>query len=111
MNHEKLKCYKQLASLAEEVARRVARWPKGNAFLSDQLNRAMSSAFLNLAEGNGKRHYKRDRRRFFSISLGSLAEASACLDLAHAFGLMQRQVQESLKSQLKLIYKMIEALP
>jgi hypothetical protein len=50
MNHEKLDCYKLLLKAAEEVARRVSKWPRGYGYLSDQLNRAMTSAVLNLAE-------------------------------------------------------------
>ena len=111
MNHEKLECYRQLVSLAEEVARRVATWPRGYGYLIDQLSRAMTSAVLNLAEGNGKRRSRADRRRFFEISLGSIAEVAACLDLAGAFGLLRPQVQSLLKSQLKLASVKIGALP
>jgi len=111
MNHEKLKCYRLLASIAEEIARRVTRWPKGNAYLADQITRAIASSVLNLAEGNGKKRFGKERHRFFAISLGSIAEVSACLDLARAFGLIQRCAQESLKSKLRLAYIKIEALP
>ncbi|MBN1282620.1 MAG: four helix bundle protein [Proteobacteria bacterium] len=111
MNHEKLECYRQLAHVAEEVARRVARWPRGNGYLADQLSRALASAVLNLAEGNGKRRYKTDRRRFFEISLGSIAESSAALDLACAFGLLPKPDRNSLKSRLRLAYIKIRALP
>ncbi|MFA4874679.1 MAG: four helix bundle protein [bacterium] len=111
MNHEKLECYRQLVAMAEEVARRVTKWPRGYGFLSDQLSRAMTSAVLNLSEGNGKQKQGRERRRFFRISLGSIAEVAAALDLAHAFGLIQKGEQESFKSRLKLAYTQIRALP
>ncbi len=111
MNHEKLECYRLLAAIAEEIARRVTRWPKGNAYLIDQISRAIASSVLNLAEGNGKKRYGRERHRFFRISLGSIAEVSACLDLARIFGLIQRCAQDSLKSRLRLAYIKIEALP
>ncbi|MFH1727498.1 MAG: four helix bundle protein [Pseudomonadota bacterium] len=39
----------------------------------DQLKRAAVSSVSNLAEGNGKTSLK-DRKRFFEISLGSIAE-------------------------------------
>ncbi|MBN1283446.1 MAG: four helix bundle protein [Proteobacteria bacterium] len=61
--------------------------------------------------GNGKRAYSRERRRFFQIALGSLAETSAALDLALAFGLITSAAQDSLKSRLQLAFTMIEALP
>lgn len=111
MNHEKLKCYKELVSIAEEVARRVTRWPKGNSDLIDQLRRAMTSSVLNLAEGNGKRASRAERRRFFEISLGSIAEVAAALDLAHVFGLIDTRECDGFKSRLKLAQVLIRALP
>ena len=111
MNHEKLECYQQLVIAAEEVARKVARWPRGHAALIDQLRRAMVSAVLNLAEGNGKRSSAVERRRFFEISLGSIAEVAAALDLAFAFGLMQAQERDGLKSRLRLAAVKLRALP
>jgi four helix bundle protein len=111
VNHEKLECYQQLVSVAEEVARRVARWPRGHGYLADQLSRAMASSILNLAEGNGKRRYGAERRRFFEASLGSIAEVAAALDLASAFGLIRTQERDALKSRLRLAFVKIGALP
>ena len=111
MNHERLECFRQLMSVAEDLAKSVAKWPRGYGFLSDQLNRAMCSAILNLAEGNGKLASSRERRRFFRISLGSIAETAAGIDLARAFGLMSVSERESLKSRLKAAYVRIGALP
>jgi len=111
MNHEKLECYRQLVLAAEEVARRVTRWPRGHAYLADQLNRAMASAVLNLSEGNGKQRRGIERRRFFRISMGSISEVAAALDLANAFGLIKKTDQDSLKSRLRLAYVKIRALP
>ncbi len=111
MNHEKLDCYRQLVLVAEEVARRVTKWPRGHAYLKDQIQRAIGSAILNLTEGNAKRRYKAERRRFFEASIGSIAEVSACLDLALIQGLIIEEDEESLKSRLRLAYVQIRALP
>jgi four helix bundle protein len=111
MNHEKLECYKQLVEVAEEVARRMTSWPRGHGDLVDQLRRATISAVLNLAEGNGKQRHGLERRRFFKIARGSIAEVAAALDLALAFGLIHRREQVSLKSRLRLAYVQIGALP
>ncbi|MCB0367144.1 MAG: four helix bundle protein [Bdellovibrionaceae bacterium] len=46
--------------------------------LRDQMLRASSSVALNLAEGSGKPSAK-DKRRFYSIALGSLRECQAIL--------------------------------
>ncbi len=50
--------------------------------LKDQMDRASSSVCLNLAEGSGKRTLK-DKRKFYSISLGSLRECQSILDLSN----------------------------
>jgi four helix bundle protein len=111
MNHEKLKCFSQLVAIAEDLAKMVAKWPRGYAYLKDEIERAISSAVLNLAEGNGKRRYGKERRRFFRISLGSISETDACLILARTFGLATQDEVESLKSRLRLAYVQIESLP
>ena len=49
--------------------------------LRDQLRRASSSVVLNVAEGSAKPTAK-ERRRFYSISLASLREIQAILELA-----------------------------
>ena len=50
-------------------------------YLKDQILRASSSIALNLAEGSG-RSTQKDQLRFFHISLGSLRECQAALDLS-----------------------------
>ena len=51
-----------------------------NRHLYDQLLRASSSISLNLAEGYGKAS-KKDQKRFYQISLGSIRECEAILIL------------------------------
>ena len=82
------------------------RLPRGSANIRDQLERAMSSAILNLAEGNGRRSIK-DRNRFFDISLGSIAEVSAAIDIISAYGYIPAGYEHNLKSQLAKSYGMI----
>jgi len=111
MSHEKLMVYRELLSVAEDAAKRVATWPRGYGFLRDQLMRALASAILTVAEGNGKRSSKRERRRFFEMSMGSIAEVAACLDLARVYRLMRPTEVESYKSRLRKAYVMVNALP
>jgi four helix bundle protein len=49
-------------------------------YAKNQFARAAHSIVLNLAEGRG-RHTVKDQKRFFSISLGSLRECQAILQL------------------------------
>ena len=48
----------------------------------DQFDRAILSVVLNLVEGSAK-PTKKDRRRFYSIAMGSLRETQAILDLCN----------------------------
>ncbi len=109
--HEKLVVYRQLLAIAEELARRMTKWPRGHAYLTDQLRRAMYSAVLNLCEGNGKSTQGRDRKNFFRIAMGSLSEVSAYLDLALIDSLLPTPVHNSLKSELRHAYFRIRKLP
>ena len=55
----------------------------------DQFKRAASSIVLNLAEGSAKPTAK-DRRKFYYISLGSLREVQAILDMISHVELAQQ---------------------
>jgi len=50
------------------------------AHLKNQLLRAASSVALNISEGTGRRTSP-DRRRFFTIAMGSIRECQAVVDL------------------------------
>ena len=92
------------------MQRSMPKWIAGQAYLKDQLERAMSSAVLNVVEGNGRRTQK-DRQRFFTQSTASLCEVHACLELIK----IQRPHHEaeitSLQRELEIIYAMIRRLP
>ena len=75
--------------------------------LRDQLSRSSSSIALNLSEGSA-RSTLRDRRRFYTIALGSLRESKTILDLA---GIAQeseiQKIADILGAQL---YRLIQNL-
>ena len=54
--------------------------PRGYPNLRDQLERASLSVVLNIAEGAGRQSLP-DRRKFFTIAMGSLLESGAILDV------------------------------
>ena len=111
MEHEKLICYQNLLKLAQAIGQECTGWARGHGYLADQIKRAIASAILNLAEGNGKDIRGKDRKRFFKISLGSMAEVAACLDLALVFHLSSKERLQSQKAQLKHCYYQIRRLP
>jgi len=58
------------------------KFPKSERFaLVDQVRRAVNSIMLNIAEGSNK-NSNLDFGRFLNISLSSLEEVVACLDIA-----------------------------
>jgi four helix bundle protein len=57
--------------------------------MRDQFERASLSVVLNLAEGCG-RQTKKDRQRFYSISLGSLRETECLLQILCRGDLIQK---------------------
>ena len=66
-------------NLALELHRSISKL-RLPVYLRDQVLRSSSSIALNIAESSGKLT-PADKRKYFSIALGSLRETSAALDL------------------------------
>jgi len=108
LNHQRLECYQKGVRLVKELAKLMPNWP-GRAPLKDQAERAAISAILNLAEGCGKATAK-DRKKYFAISRGSIQEFSACIDIAHALGLLSQPQYNHFQSELLSMVKMVSRL-
>jgi len=78
-SHEKLLAYQKALAFAAWCEPILERIPK-SAAVSGRLDRARTSAPLNIAEGNGK-FTQVDKCKFFDIAHGSALEAASCLDL------------------------------
>jgi four helix bundle protein len=78
-DHEKLDAYQAALEFAAWAGGVIERLP-AKLSARDQLDRASTSAVLNVAEGNGK-YSLRDRRRYFEIALGSEFECAAAVDV------------------------------
>lgn len=103
-DHEKLKVY-QLALKFNEFAFKII----SKLNLSDirnQLDRASNSIVLNLAEGNGK-FSKKDRCKYFDISMGSSFESAACLDILF---IRKSITQSELNEGKDILYELISML-
>ena len=82
--HQKLAVYQEsllFVKWVQVVLRPIVR--SKNAALADQISRAAISIPLNIAEGCG-RWAKNDKRRFYQIAQGSIAECDAALDVIEA---------------------------
>lgn len=85
-DHEKLDVYR-LAIRFVVLARQVVRaFPRGQSYLTDQLQRAALSIVLNIAEGAGE-YSKKDKARIYRFALRSATECAAILDVCHALEL------------------------
>lgn len=77
----KWKVYKDAKELFEEVINIVSKLPPHLKYeLGNQLIRSAFSIILNIAEGSGK-NSDRELNRFFDISIGSINETLAGLDV------------------------------
>ena len=71
---------------------------RGFTNLRDQLERASLSVVLNIAEGAG-RSSPADRRRFFTIAMGSLLECGALLEV-----LRRRRISDPVRCRNGRVY-------
>ena len=90
MKHEGTIVYHKCIELMVTARDAIEQFPKGFAFLADELRRNTSSTSRNFAEGY---YYdsKRQQRRYFGYAIQSAREASACFDTARAFRACQEQ--------------------
>ena len=106
---EKLDVYQLSVNFAEKVSNLTQSFPKGNYYLSDQINRASISISLNIAEGNGRFHPK-ERKQFFYISRGSVHECVPLLELIKRKELIGENNFDCLNKELERISKMLSGL-
>lgn len=106
---ENLEVYKKAIAIADEFSTLTESFPKGNYYLSDQLNRAALSIATNIAEGNSKYH-KADRINFFRIARGSAFECVPILELCKRKKLIKEEAAKAFKERLDEICKMLTGL-
>ena len=78
-DHEKLDAYRYAVEFAAWAGEIIEKLP-AKLSVRNQLDRASTSAVLNIAEGNGK-FSLRDRRRYLEIATGSALECAGCIDI------------------------------
>jgi len=79
-DHEKLDVYRasiEFVALADDI---IEGFPRGRAYLADQLQRASTSIPLNIAEGAGE-FSRNDKARFYRIAKRSATECASALDV------------------------------
>ncbi len=106
---ENLDVHRKAVDFADQTSALTEGFPRGYAFLADQLNRAALYIATNLAEGNG-RFTKADRRNFFTIARGSVQECVPLLELAHRRDLLKEGRHAELRAELESMAEMISGL-
>ncbi|MBI4335733.1 MAG: four helix bundle protein [Candidatus Omnitrophica bacterium] len=106
---ENLEVYKKAIDIADELSTLTESFPKGNYYLSDQLNRAVLSIATNIAEGNGKYH-KADRINYFRIARGSAFECVPILELCKRKKLIKEEDAKVFNERLDEVCKMLTGL-
>jgi four helix bundle protein len=95
LDHENLDVYHRAIEFLTLALRLVARLPRAERELRDQLKRAAMSVPLNIAEGSGK-PAPADRARFYAIARGSAMECGALVDVCRVAGfLLPAEVQDA----------------
>jgi four helix bundle protein len=104
LQHEKLDVYKIALRLQVEMLDLLPK--RGHSSLRDQLDRAMASVLLNIAEGAGRRAMP-DKRHFYEIARGSTTEVAAIIDLARVRGLAR---EDKCREGRELVIRVVQML-
>jgi len=81
-NFRNMKIYKRAIEYSIDIYRMTKIFPKNEIYgLTSQIRRAAISIALNIAEGSGNTSEK-EFKRFLEISLRSVYEVMACLEIA-----------------------------
>jgi four helix bundle protein len=107
-DHEKLKVY-QLSLEFNQYAHKICSKLDYRSDIKNQLDRASNSILLNIAEGNGK-YSKKDKCRFFDISVGPSFECASCLDILFIRNLISEEELNTGNLMLKEIISMLVGL-
>jgi four helix bundle protein len=84
VRHEDTIVYQKSLELMETARDSIEEFPKGFAFLAEQLRKSTSSVSRNFAEGFYDSS-KAQQRRYFGYAIQSARESSASFDTARSF--------------------------
>lgn len=105
-----LNCWKSAHKLTLDIYRITKTYPKEEVFgITNQIRRAASSVSANIAEGQGRYHYK-DKKRFYYQARGSLLEVHSFLILSKDLHFINKQDFLVTSNQLTTLLKQINAL-
>ena len=100
------KVYQDAKLLHKEIAVLVSTFPRNCWYLADQMRRSSLSIVLNIAEGSSKQSDK-DFNRYIAISLGSVDETIASLEIALDQKLLPKERFAYFESRHELLSKQL----
>ena len=87
-DHEKLDVYKAAVAFVVLIDEVIENFPRGRAYLADQLQRAGTSVPLNIAEGAGE-YSVNEKSRFYRMAKRSASECAAIFDICRRLYLVE----------------------
>jgi four helix bundle protein len=105
-DHEKLDVYQTAMEFVVIIESIVKQFPKGRAYLVDQLQRAGSSVTLNIAEGAGE-FSTNEKIRFYRMARRSATECAGILDICMRLNLCDESLGSKSRGLLLRIVSML----
>lgn len=103
------KVYSEIKEFIKKIYIITSAFPKDEQFgLTNQLRRAAVSIALNIAEGSDRGSDK-EFNRFIQISIGSVNEVVAALDVAFDNNLLSRNYFDELLLQAEVVVKQLSS--
>ena len=104
---QKFAIYPEIRAFIKECFKLSHSFPKFEQFeLASQLRRAATSILLNLAEGSAKKS-DAELNRFIMVSIGSLSEIVAILDIALDQGYINQEIYKDFLIKVESIAKQL----
>jgi len=110
-DHEKLDVYRAAIEFVVLIDKIVEQFPRGRAYLADQLLRAGTSIPLNIAEGAGE-YSSSEKSRFYRMAKRSATECAGIFDVCKQLGMVDEglfvKVRELLVRIVSMLTKMAQ---
>ncbi|HJZ23760.1 MAG TPA: four helix bundle protein [Candidatus Babeliales bacterium] len=89
-DHEKLDVYQAAIEFVVLIDKIVEHFPRGRAYLADQLLRAGTSISLNIAEGAGE-YSSNEKSRFYRMAKRSATECAGIFDICKRLEMIEEE--------------------
>ena len=103
---EKLDVYQASIEVVVLIDKITESFPRGRAYLTDQLQRAGTSISLNIAEGSGECSVN-EKSRFYRMAKRSATESAAIFDIAKRLNIVHEENYQAGRAILIRIVSML----